>query len=226
MLNKIYSTHSARFKVCDSLQMDNGVTVPIVAGQVGQTGVVSNNGYRYKDDFWETILAQPTVTDIIKNRKMLGTIEHPKDDDEFMATSYENASHIVLKAWVQSHQPYAQFGLLNNQKGNSMKALIDVGLNPGVSTRGFGNFAKDNISKFVDTENYLLITWDFTKKPNFESLDMEPVTDSIMGSSMFRELCDAHGICDSAYTGFNRERTIQDMSKMIDELKEMITRLS
>jgi len=218
MINKISSAYKSQFRITDSITLDSGVKVPCITGQVGQVGVVSQNGYRYKEDFWTKILGQASNQELINDHRMLGMIEHPTDDDEFLATPYDKASHIVLKAWVQDGQPYATFGLLNNPQGNAIKALTDVGFKPGVSTRGMGQFGNDQISQYVDDKDYMLITWDIVKTPNFSELSMSPVTDSLMSHPLFKELCQAHQLKDSSFEGYNQQALISDMGKMISEL--------
>jgi hypothetical protein len=200
--------------------MSSGVTIPCISGQVGQVDVVSQNGYRYKRGFWDKVLGDPIVQDLIKQHDMLGTIEHPQDDNAFLRTPYEDASHIVLKAWVQDSNPFATFGLLNNEKGNQIKALVDVGHCPGVSTRGMGQFGKDEISQFVSDVDYVLIGWDIVRSPNFSTLKMSEITDSLMSNPIFKELTDMHQIKDSAYKGYDKNLLITDMGKAISELQE------
>lgn len=220
MLHQIQTVTKTKFKVCDSIVTDSGVTVPCISGQVGQVDVVSPNGYRYKTDFWDRVLSDKIIQNQIALREMRGTIEHPEDDDEFLCTSYENTSHIVFKAWVQNHNPFATIGIANNPKGNAIKSLLDLGATIGVSTRGMGQFGNDNISKFVDAQDYMLITWDLVKNPNFGDLRMAPVTDSIVSSPVFKELCDMHQIKDSAYKGYNKDKLISDMGLAIEDLQK------
>ena len=206
-------------RVCDSVTLASGATIPVISGQVGVVDEVSQNGYRYLTDHWDRVLSDSVVLNQIKERRMLGTIEHPTDDNEFMATSYENASHVVMKAWVQNHQPFASFGLVNNEKGNNIKALVDLGVPVGVSTRGMGNFGQDQISQYVDPEGYLLLTWDLVKSPNFAELSMSPVTDSLMATPKFRELVDMHQLKDSAFKGYNQQALQKDRVNAVTELK-------
>lgn len=217
---KLGSTIRTQFKICDSVTLQSGITIPCITGQVGQVDEISQNGYRYKSDFWDIILNDPIVQESILAHDMIGTIEHPIDDDKFLRTPYEEASHIVLKAWVQEHQPFAIFGLLNNEKGNKIKALVDVGHRPGVSTRGLGQFENDNISKFVSPKDYVLITWDIVRSPNFSTLKMDEITDSLIQNPLFKELTDMHKIKDSAYIGYDRNHLIDDMGKTIKELQD------
>lgn len=223
---KITDTKKTKFKLLDTKHLENGVSVPTICGQVGQCEVVSQNGYYYKRDFWPTILSDSVVQNQIAAKEMRGTIEHPSDDSKFLCTPYEDTSHIVLKAWEENGNPFAVFALLNNPKGNSIKALIDVGATVGVSTRGMGQFGRDNKGQFVDPQDYLLITYDVVASPNFGDLRMSAVTDSLIQNPLFKELCDAHQIKDSAYKGYNKEGLIYDMGKMISELQEKFEILS
>lgn len=220
-LNTVRSVYKSRFKVCDSVVTTEGITIPCITGQVGQVDLVSQNGYRYKTDFWEKVLSDPATKSAIDNREMLGTIEHPDDDEAYLRTPYEQASHVVISAWIDNHNPFATLGLLNNDKGNAIKALIDIGHKPGVSTRGLGSIEQDSVSQFVSDEAYILLGWDLVRNPNFDKLCMEPVSDSITKSPLFKELCEQHKLQDSSYQGYNHNSLKQDMAKVVDELKTL-----
>lgn len=217
---KIQDSYIPQFKIGDSYKTPAGVTIPTITGQTGQVDFLSQNGYYYQTDFWDTILADPVVQQQIEAHDMLNTVEHPKDDEKFLRTPYNEASHIILKAWVQNHNPFAIIGLLNNEQGNQIKALVDVGHRPGVSTRGMGEFGRDEKGQFVKKEDYIFLGWDLVRAPNFTKLKMDPVTDAIIQNSHFKELCDMHQIKDSAYTGYNRDSLIHDMGVLIKDLNE------
>lgn len=214
MINKIQTTRRTTLRICDSVVLESGVTCPVIHGQCSQVDFISQNGYRYKNGFWERVLNNPIVMESIENRDVLGMIEHPEDDDDFLKTPYETASHVVLKAWCDSGNPYAQFGLLNNPKGNSLKALVDIGHKPGVSTRGLGTFITDSTSQYVDDSNYAFITWDIVKSPNFADLKMEKVTDSLRKTPLFQEFTEMYHLRDSVDESYNKEKLLVDMEKV------------
>lgn len=220
MFNKIQSVRKSKFKICDSISQ-NGVTIPCISGQVGQVDVISQNGYRYRSNFWNKVLSDSVIQQVINNRDMLGMIEHPIDDDEYLKTPYEKASHIVIKAWTDNNNPFAILGLLNNEFGNKIKALIDVGHHPGVSTRGLGSYDQDATSQFVSEENYMLLTWDIVVSPNFADLKMAPVTDSLTSSPLFKELCQMHQLKDSADEHYSVESLLRDMDSAISTLRNL-----
>lgn len=215
---KIQTVQRSDMRVCDSVVLDNGTRCPIITGQVSQVGVISQNGYRYDKGFWN-ILNQEFIQDAIANREVLGMVEHPIDDEEYLKTPYEKASHVVLDCWVDSDgNPFAKFGLLNNPHGNSIKALIDIGHKPGVSTRGMGEILKDSVSQYVSPDGYAFITWDIVRCPNFQTLKMDRVSDSLKNSSGFKELVQMYHLRDSVDESYNREKLLSDMSSLMTEL--------
>lgn len=224
MLKTINSLHKTKFRICDSIKLETGVTIPCIQGQVGSVGVISQNGYRYKEDFWDKVLSDSYVQNQIRSREMLGCIEHPTDDDAYLCTPYDKASHVVIKAWTENHNPYAILGLMNNEQGNIIKSLVEVGHRPGVSTRGLGQMETDSTSEYVSEDGYCLLGWDLVKNPNFSDLKMDacPVSDSLRKSSLFVELCDANRIKDSADEHYNKEHLLQDMNRLISELQAKI----
>lgn len=217
---KLQSMQRSILRVCDSRKLESGVTIPCVTGQVSSEEVVSQNGYRYRKGFWKKVLDSTPVISAIQNRDMFGMIEHPVDDDAFLKTPYDGASHIVFKAWcdAKTGNPYAEFGILNSSKGNELKALLEVGHRPGVSTRGMGNFANDGVSQYVDEDGYVFLTWDIVRSPNFADLKMDKVTDSLMRNPLFSELTGMNQLKDSADEHYNNDKLLSEMSKAITAL--------
>lgn len=223
---KVHSVKKSQFRICDAVVGTDGTKIPCIVGQVGQVDEVSQNGYRYKKGFWDAILARPEVKDKIEHREMLGTIEHPISDEAYLKTPYDQASHVVVKAWTQDGNPYAVLGLLNNEKGNQIKALLEVGHNPGVSTRGLGSFADDAVSQYIVEDDYVLLGWDIVTSPNFADLKMEKVSDSLQTSSLFKELVGMNALRDSSYINYNRQSLLKDIKSLATELSNKLSLLS
>jgi hypothetical protein len=209
------------FRVSDSVKLSDGTTIPCIVGQCGQVDVVSQNGYRYKKGFWDKVLSDPLIIEAINSRDMFGMIEHPEDDDHYLRTPYELASHVIMKAWCENGNPFAHIGLLNNEKGNQIKALIDVGHRPGVSTRGLGSFEKDDISQYISEDNYLFLGWDIVRSPNFADLKLDKVTDSLMKSPIFEELVQMHQLKDSVDEHYSANQLARGMDNAISALLEL-----
>lgn len=225
-MDKIQTTILSTMRICDSVITNaEGVKFPTVRGPVSAADVISEKGYRYRRGFWENVLARDYVKDSINSRKMLGMIEHPISDEEYLSTPYETASHLVIATEIVDSVPYGTFALLNNSHGNAIKALADLYVPIGVSTRGLGDMIQDSVSPYVDETNYGLITWDFTRNPNFKTLAMQKVTDSLRSNPQYQELIQAYGLRDSAEEHYSKERLIKDISKMLGELSNLIGKL-
>ncbi len=221
-MDKIQTIRRGKMKICDSVKLDNGTTIPTLMGQCSEVDVMSQNGYYYKRDFWRNILSQQYVVDAIKNRDMLGMVEHPTDDEDYLKTPYDRASHVILKAWVEDDgNPWAQFGLLNNEQGNNIKALIEVGHRTGVSSRGLGEMATDDKGQYVTDDNYMFITWDIVRSPNFADLKLDKVTDSLRKSPIFKELVQMNQLRDSADEHYSGSSLARSMQTAIDALKDI-----
>lgn len=218
---KIQTNHRTNLRVCDSIISNEGITIPVIAGICSETDVVSPNGYRYKSSFWHKVLSQSYVKDMISNRTSLGTIEHPEDDNAYMKTPYEMASHVVLSVELKGNNPYAKFGILNNTKGNSIKALVDLNVPVGVSTRGLGDTLQDEISPYIDEDNYAFITWDVVNNPNFGDLSLVKVTDSLRNTSLFKELVEAYSLRDSVDEHYSTSFLLSEIDKMQSCLTSM-----
>jgi len=225
MLSKIQTIRRGVLRVCDSVVDNNGVSIPTLVGQTSQVDVISQNGYRYRSGFWERVLNSPQVIETIKNRDMLGMTEHPTEDEAFLKTPYNLASLVVLDAWVENGNPFATFGLLNNEQGNLLKALIDVGHKPGVSTRGLGSFSKDQVSDYVDESNYMFITWDIVRSPNFADLKMDKVTDSLRNTKVFQELTQMYALRDSVDENYSKSGLEYDIDLAIKALTSIKNKL-
>ena len=106
-----------------------------------------------------------------------------------------------------------------------MKALADLGVPIGVSTRGLGEFLSDSVSEFIDEDSYALITWDFTRNPNLEKAVLSKVTDSFMETPIFREFIDAYKLRDSVDESYDHERLKKEFMLMREESMKTIERI-
>lgn len=227
-LNKLETTHVSQFRVVDSVTRGDGVHIPIIEGAASRSDVKSQKGYRYKRGFWEQMIGNPTLQQRISERDMLGMIEHPLDDSDYMRTPLDKASHVVLKAWMNedTHDPWIQCGLLNNPAGNAIKALIDVGFKPGCSTRALaGECLQDSISPYWDANNFVVLTWDLVRSPNFEDIRLDKVSDSLMELPVFKETMQMYQLRDSVDECYDKAKLAKDMQQVADHLRSIAERL-
>jgi hypothetical protein len=219
MVSKIHIYHRDKFtKLQDSRSFgvipDGAV---LVEGFLSKSeDVTSSNGYRYEPDFWGQVTSRKEFKDRLKAREMLGCIEHPKDDEDYLYTPYNKAALIVLDVTMKGTDPYGIIGLLNNDEGTYLKSIVEFGSRIGVSTRGVGATKfKDGVT-VVDPVGYSVITWDSVCNPNLP-VTLGIISDSMMKSQRFIEMFGAVKLRDSGSTDFNRSNLDADIKKMHDE---------
>lgn len=221
MIYKIQSTIPTQFRIEDSITSPSGERIPVLSGRMSRSEVPSEKGYRYKKGFWTKIINDDEVQNKIANRDMLGCIEHPEDDSAYLATPYEDASHIVLRAWVKDDEPYAKIGILNTEHGNKIKALMDVGHRPGSSTRALGGYDSDSQGQFIPVEGFAFITWDIVNSPNFPDIKLDKVSDSMTSNALFREVMQMHQLMDSVDEHYNEQKLKQDFESAVLTLQKI-----
>lgn len=221
MLQKVESTIKSQFKIVDSITLPSGEHAPCIQGRASHSDVRSQKGYRYRRGFWDKVISDPKIQQKIANRDMLGMVEHPLDDDDYFYTPYDKASHIIMRAWMKDSDPWIVAALLNNEMGNNIKALVDLGHCPGISTRGLGDYLHDDVSDYIDENNYMLITWDIVRAPNFEDIKLSRVPDSLMSHPLYKEVVSMYGLRDSVDEHYNRERLLSDISNALQALSSI-----
>lgn len=221
-LHKIQSTIVTKFRVTDSIQNpETGEVMPCITGRASHVDVISQKGYRYPKGFWDKVINDDELQTRIENRDVLGMIEHPTDDMDFMCTPYDKAAVVCLKAWVEDYEPFITLGILNNPNGSYVKSLVEVGHRPGCSTRAFGDYGDDAKGKFVVEDGFYCVGWDIVRAPNFEDIRMDKVSDSLENSPVFRELMQMTQLRDSVTEDFNRDVLRGQIAKAIEALREV-----
>ena len=152
-----------------------------IPGRFSVCDCVNGNNRRYSRRVWEKNLEPgSTLQEAIKKSAAFGLLEHPKDG---LVTLESPISHQVVRAeLVESKGPdgkpvYEVFGeiaLYNTPEGQKLKALIEGGYNPLVSSRGYGTLTKgaDGVDEVM--EDYVCESWDVVIKPSFASAELVP----------------------------------------------------
>lgn len=158
-----------------------GVKSSRIPGRFSVCDSVNGNNRRYSKKVWEKNLAEGSpLQESIKANKALGLLEHPSDG---LVTLLGPISHHVTRAQMveskdeQGRTVYEVVGeieLYETEDGNKLKALIEGGYNPLVSSRGFGSLTKapDGVDEVCD--DFVCEGWDVVAKPSFESAQLTP----------------------------------------------------
>lgn len=102
------------------------------------------------------------LTEAVADRRLVGELDHPTDSIVHFAT----ASHLVTKLWWEGNVLMGEGEILNTPHGKILKALINDGVQVGISSRGIGNGSTNEDGILVIGESYKLITFDAVADPS------------------------------------------------------------
>lgn len=158
----------------------NGISFTRIPGRFSVCDSINGNNRRYPKRVWEKNLAEGSVLrqSIAKNGAF-GLLEHPSDgrislqspicilvtDAKLQAAQDESTKQ-------QVNEVVGEIIVLNTAEGQKLRALIEVGYNPLVSSRGFGSVVKamDGVDEVQD--DYVCEGWDVVLKPSFEKAEL------------------------------------------------------
>lgn len=129
-------------------------------------GVFNQNGRRYPEDVY--VGAYQEIAPKIKERRLLGELDHPQDYDEVRLS---NVSHVITECDIKDSSGkkvvYGTVELLDTPAGKVAQALVKAGVPLGISSRAVGNTKR--VSEGVDVTQLKLITYDLVAEPSFSS---------------------------------------------------------
>ena len=137
-----------------------------IPGRLSVCGIKNGNGRRYGRNVWEKNLAENSpLQQLIAENAAFGLLEHPKDGE---VTLNSPLAVVLVEAKLDGDFVNGAFRILNTPEGDKLKALIEVGYNPTVSSRGYGSLQKapDGIDDVQ--EDYICEAWDVVLKPSFK----------------------------------------------------------
>ena len=158
----------------------NGISFTRIPGRFSVCDSVNGNNRRYPKKVWEKNLAEgSTLKESIKKNAAFGLLEHPSDGkisllspicilvtDAKMASGDDGTgksiNEVVGELIVIPGMP----------EGQRLKALIDVGYNPLVSSRGFGSVVKTSEGIDEVQDDYVCEGWDVVLRPSFENAEL------------------------------------------------------
>jgi len=133
-----------------------------------EANVKNRNGRKYMQetldrevkDFYETK---------IKTKRAMGELDHPPEP----TINLDRISHIITDLTMDGNVGYGCAKLLNTPKGQIAKALVDDGIQLGMSTRGVGTLDGDMVK-----DDYKLITVDIVADPSAPTAFVEGVLEN------------------------------------------------
>ena len=159
----------------------NGGSYTRIPGRFSVCDCINGNNRRYAKRVWEKNLQPGSILqESITRNAAFGLLEHPKDGQ---VTLLSPISHHVTRAEMVEgrdasgklvYEVVGEIVLLNTDEGMKLKALIEGGYNPMVSSRGYGSLEKasDGVDEVKD--DYVCEGWDVVIKPSFETAELTP----------------------------------------------------
>ena len=145
--------YPGRFSVCDTL---NG------------------NRRKYPRRVWEMNLKEGSrLQESIKRNAVFGLLEHPEDGKVDLKRIHEWGVVKISKAnLLENGEVQGEIVVLDTGPGKTLQALIDVGYNPFVSSRGFGSLVKDSEGIDIVQDDYVCEGWDVVYQPSFSNAEI------------------------------------------------------
>ena len=172
---------------------------PMVEGILATAEVKNGNGRYYPKSIWRREIDK--YMDSVKNSRALGELDHP----ESTVINLKNVSHNIKDLWWDGDYIMGKIEILPTPSGNILKALIDNGIQVGVSSRGMGSVKQMGETLEVQ-DDFELLCWDFVSTPSNpgswmhqsrlnESLGNGSLKDYSKANEIIRELLCSFGEC-------------------------------
>ena len=158
----------------------NGISFTRIPGRFSVCDSVNGNNRRYPKKVWEKNLNDGSLLKLaIAKNGAFGLLEHPADGRISLQSPI---CILVTDAKLQQGQDegtkqrvdevVGEIIVLNTAEGQKLRALIEVGYNPLVSSRGFGSVVKASDGVDEVQEDYVCEGWDVVLKPSFERAEL------------------------------------------------------
>lgn len=110
----------------------------------------NKNGRIYKKQILESAVAKYD-SDYIRQGKALGEMNHPPR----LNIDFERATHLITEMRQDGNTWIGKARVLSTPMGKILEALLESGVNVGVSTRGAGSITESGGVKHVGTDFFL-----------------------------------------------------------------------
>jgi hypothetical protein len=170
-----------RSKPMVSESRPNGRTSTKIPGRFSVCDCVNGNNRRYSKRVWEKNLTPGSpLQESIKRNAAFGLLEHPSDGRISLLSPI---SHHVTSAELREgkdatgktvYEVYGEIEIYDTEEGRKLKALIEGGYNPTVSSRGYGSLSKASDGVDEVEEDYVCESWDVVIKPSFVQAELTP----------------------------------------------------
>lgn len=131
----------------------------ILSGICQKAGTLNQNGRKYSKGILEREVER--YQELIRQNRATGELDHPDSS----IISLEKVSHMVIALWMEGNDVYGKIKVLNTPAGMTLRALIDGGVQVGISSRGLGSVYQRGGETIVD-DDFQLICFDMVSEPS------------------------------------------------------------
>jgi len=152
----------------------NGRNFLKIAGRLSLCDTLNGNNRIYPRGVWERQFAKDSrLMELIERNRSVGLLEHPKDGQVSLLSPI---SHLLIDAKLQENgEVFGELLIINTPEGSKLRALIEAGYNPLVSSRGYGSIEKDKDGRDIVQDDYVCEGWDVVFHPSFKQCELEAV---------------------------------------------------
>ena len=137
-----------------------------VGGQFQYANRPNANGRIYPTVVLEDAVKR--LQEDIKQRRVLGEFDHPPDAKIHL----DRVSHLITKLWMEGDVVYGEAEVLENTiMGSQLKALLESGVNVGISSRGVGDMETtihEGEEYYKVLDGYSFVTFDMVAEPSVQ----------------------------------------------------------
>jgi Prohead core protein serine protease len=143
-----------------------------IPGRLSICDEVNGNNRIYPTGVWtKNIQEGSPLQKSIQSRSSFGLLEHPKDGKIDLNSPI---SHVLTRVWMEAKEVHGEITLVDTMEGRKLSALIQVGYNPLVSSRGYGSVVPNERGIDVVQEDFVCESWDAVFNPSFEKAVLQP----------------------------------------------------
>jgi hypothetical protein len=152
----------------------NGRSFLRMSGRLSLCDTLNGNNRIYPRKVWERQFQTGSrLMELIKRNRSVGLLEHPKDGQVSLNSPI---SHLLIDAkLLENGEVSGEILIINTPEGLKLRALVEAGFNPLVSSRGYGSLESVNGNDIVQ-EDYVCEGWDAVFHPSFKQCELEAAT--------------------------------------------------
>lgn len=176
----------------------------------------NRNGRIYPRHLWESQVQK--YQEVLKSGSInrLMEWEHPPRN----TVDPMQAIAAIDKLYIEGNKVMGEATILDNEKGNQLKSLIDNGIKISVSSRGTGKVGSGGI-----VENFNLITYDCVSAPSDKNASMTGICES-EESYLLTESGEFKQITAEELAKYEASKNVDSGESIVESLKEAFNKVS